>query len=285
MTSSRESFSVGDIECIAISDGTFTYPIDWIFSNAPRGQLEDNLRDRHLPLNEVVSPYTCLLVKSGQHKVLIDTGADGLAPTTGDLMKQLQAEGITPAEITTVVLTHAHPDHIGGVINADRKPAFPNARYVMSRVEWDFWNSDPDLHGTGLNDHVKELLINCARNNLPPLRDCIELLDGEKEVVPGVFAIPAPGHTPGHLAVIISSSKAQLLHMVDSVLHPMHLEYPSWRNVFDLNENDAVTTRQRLLDRAAADKASVLAYHFPFPGLGHVINNGHSWRWEAAKQS
>jgi hypothetical protein len=73
--------------------------------------------------------------------------------------------------------------------------------------------------------------------------------------------------------------------MVDSVLHPMHLEFPSWRNVFDLNENDAVTTRQRLLDRAAADKASVLAYHFPFPGLGHVTKNGHSWRWEAAKQS
>jgi glyoxylase-like metal-dependent hydrolase (beta-lactamase superfamily II) len=170
MTSSRESFSVGDIECTAISDGTFTYPIDWIFSNAPREQLEDNLRDRHLPLNEVVSPYTCLLLKSGKHKVLIDTGADGLAPTTGDLLKQLAAEGITPAEITTVVLTHAHPDHIGGVIDANRRPAFPNARYLISKVEWDFWNSDPDLHGTGLNDHVKELLINCARNNLPPLK-------------------------------------------------------------------------------------------------------------------
>ena len=136
-----------------------------------------------------------------------------------------------------------------------------------------------------MNDHVKELLINFARNNLPPLEEQIELLDGEQEVVPGVFAIPAPGHTPGHLAVVVSSSHAQLLHMVDSVLHPMNLEHPAWRNVFDLNEDTAATTRRQLLDRAAADDASVLAYHFPFPGLGRVTNHGNAWRWEAASQS
>ena len=77
---------------------------------------------------------------------------------------------------------------------------FPNARYVMSRTEWNFWTSDPDLRGNGMDDHVKELLVNCARNNLPPLTDCIELLDGEKELVPGLYAIPAPGHTPGTLS-------------------------------------------------------------------------------------
>jgi len=136
-----------------------------------------------------------------------------------------------------------------------------------------------------MNDHVKELLTNFARNNLPPLEEHIELLDGEKEVVPGVFAIPAPGYTPEHLAAVVSSPHAQLLHMVDSVLHPMNLEHPAWRNVFDLNEDTAATTRRQLLDRAAADEASVLAYHFPFPGLGQVTNHGNAWRWEAASQS
>jgi glyoxylase-like metal-dependent hydrolase (beta-lactamase superfamily II) len=155
----------------------------------------------------------------------------------------------------------------------------------MSRIEWNFWTSDPNLSSTGMNDHVKELLISFARNNLPPLEERIELLDGEKEVVPGVYAIPAPGHTPGHLAVVVSSSQAQLLHMVDSVLHPMNLEHPAWRNVFDLNEDTAATTRRQLLDRPAADNASVLAYHFPFPGLGRVTNHGNAWRWEAANQS
>jgi glyoxylase-like metal-dependent hydrolase (beta-lactamase superfamily II) len=282
MASSTESFSVGDIPCIAISDGTFSYPTNWIFSNVPPEQVEDSLRSHDLPLNQVVSPYTCLVVKAGKHKVLIDTGADGMAPTTGELLKHLKAEGITPEEITTVVLTHAHPDHIGGVLDAARKPAFPNARYVMSRTEWDFWTSDPDLRNNGLDDHVKELLVSCARNKLPPLQECIELLDGEKEIVPGVYAIPAPGHTPGHMALVISSSKEQLLHMSDSVLHPMHMEHPAWRNVFDLSEDTAATTRRRLLDRAAAENASVLAYHFPFPGRGRVKNNGNAWKWEAA---
>ncbi len=284
MASSTRSFSVGDIECIAISDGTFAYPANWVFSNVPPEQLEGDLRDHDLPSNQVVTPYTCLLVKAGKHKVLIDTGAGGMAPTTGNLLKQLLAEGVSPEEITAMVLTHGHPDHIGGVLDANQKPAFPNARYVMSRTEWNFWTGDPNLNSTGLNDHLKELLINCARANLPPLEERIELLDGEKEVVPGVCAIPAPGHTPGHLALVVSSSKAQLLHMADAVLHPMNLEYPAWRNVFDLNEDTAATTRRQLLDRAAADDAAVLAYHFPFPGLGHVRNNGTAWRWEADNQ-
>lgn len=200
--------------------------------------------------------------------------ADGLAPTTGDLLKQLQAEGTTPEEITTVVLTHAHPALVGGVLDANSKPGFPQRPLVMSRTEWNFWTSTPDLHSTGLDDHVKELLVNCARNSLPPLEKCVELLDDEKEIVPGAYAVPAPGHTRGHFALVVSSSKAQLLHMADSVLRAMHLEHPAWRNIFDLNEDTAATTRGRLLDRAAADNASVLAYHFPFPGLGRVTNNG-----------
>jgi glyoxylase-like metal-dependent hydrolase (beta-lactamase superfamily II) len=282
MASNRKSFSVGDIQCIAINDGTFSYPPDWFFSNVPQEQLESSLRDHNLSLTQVVSPYTCLVIKAGQHKVLVDTGADGLAPTTGDLLKHLKAEGITPEEITTVVLTHAHPDHIGGVLDTSGKPAFPNARYVMSKTEWDFWTSTPDLRSTRMDDHVKELLVNCALKNLPPLKACTELLEAEKEIVPGVRAIPAPGHTPGHIALVISSAKEQLLHMADTVLHPMHLEHPAWRTIFDLNQDDAATTRRRLLDRAAADKVSVLAYHFPFPSLGHVTSTGSAWRWEAA---
>jgi glyoxylase-like metal-dependent hydrolase (beta-lactamase superfamily II) len=282
MASNRKSFSVGDIQCIAINDGTFSYPPDWFFSNVPQEQLESSLRDHNLSLTQVVSPYTCLVIKAGQHKALVDTGADGLAPTTGDLLKHLKAEGITPEEITTVVLTHAHPDHIGGVLDTSGKPAFPNARYVMSKTEWDFWTSTPDLRSTRMDDHVKELLVNCALKNLPPLKACTELLEAEKEIVPGVRAIPAPGHTPGHIALVISSAKEQLLHMADTVLHPMHLEHPAWRTIFDLNQDDAATTRRRLLDRAAVDKVSVLAYHFPFPSLGHVTSTGSAWRWEAA---
>jgi glyoxylase-like metal-dependent hydrolase (beta-lactamase superfamily II) len=282
MAMNREQFQVGDIQCIAISDGTFSYPPDWFFSNVPKEELEGNLREHNLPLQQIVSPYTCLVAKAGKHTVLVDTGADGLAPTTGDLLKNLKAEGITPEEITTVVLTHAHPDHIGGVLDASGEPAFANARYVMSKTEWDFWTIKPDLHGAEMDVHMKELLANCAMKNLPPLKARMEFVEGEKEIVPGVHAIPAPGHTPGHIALVISSGKGQLLHMSDTVLHPMHLEHPAWRTVFDLDQDDAASTRRRLLDRAAADKMNVLAYHFPFPGLGNVTKRGNAWEWEAA---
>ena len=99
--------------------------------------------------------------------------------------------------------------------------------------------------------------------------------------MPGVHIIPAPGHTPGHIALVISSVNEELLHVADAVLHPMHLENPAWRNAFDLNQDDAATTRRRLFDRAAADNAIVLAYHFPFPGIGRVKKSANAWKWES----
>lgn len=106
------------------------------------------------------------------------------------------------------------------------------------------------------------------------LKPHMELLESEKEIVPGAYAIPAPGHTPGHVALVISSAKEQLLHMADTVLHPMHFEHPAWHTVFYLNQEDAATTRRRLLERAAAEKMNVLADRFPFPGLGKVTSTG-----------
>jgi glyoxylase-like metal-dependent hydrolase (beta-lactamase superfamily II) len=282
MAPDLRSFNVGEVRCTAISDGTFTYPTGWFFSNVAQPQLEESLGQNNLPVHEVVSPYTCLLVATGREKVLVDTGADGLASTTGNLMGNLLREGVKADAITTVVLTHAHPDHIGGALDRTGKPAFPNARYIIAKTEWDFWTSSPDLSASELDPTMKEFLITCAQKNLPPLKPQIELIEKEKEVVPGVVAIPAPGHTPGHIALVISSAAEQLLHLADSVLHPLHMKYPSWRNAFDLEEDEAADTRQKLLDRAAAEKANVLAYHFPFPGLGPVEKRGGGWSWEPA---
>jgi glyoxylase-like metal-dependent hydrolase (beta-lactamase superfamily II) len=246
----------------------------------PSDQLENSLREHRQPTTHVDSPYTCLVVKNGKRTLLIDTGAGAFAPTTGDLLKNLEAEGISAKQITDVVLTHAHPDHIGGVLGSDGKPAFANACYWMSRAEWDFWNGASALHHA-IADNMKEMLVGCAQKNLPPLKTCIELFDGEKEIAPGVRTVAAPGHTPGHTVVMISSGNAQLLFLSDTVLHPLHLENPGWRNVFDLSPEEAAKTRRKLADRAAADKMKVLAYHFPFPGMGLIESKGAAWKWEA----
>jgi len=282
-------FKVGTFECIAVSDGTHTYappifppPATFLFVNAPREHLEQVLRQHNLDPEqwvEWISPYICVVVNTGEHRVLVDTGADGLAPSTGRLLQNLQAEGIAPEDIDTVILTHGHPDHIGGNTDAEGKLVFPNARYFMWKDEWDFWTSEQaELK---LDEHVREVLLKSARKNLPPIQDQLDLVDRETEIVPGVHAVAAPGHTPGHMALAISSGSEQLLYISDAVLHPIHLEQPEWyAAAVDFAPEQVEATRRRLLSRAAAEKALVHAFHFPFPGLGHIVQKGEGWQWQ-----
>jgi glyoxylase-like metal-dependent hydrolase (beta-lactamase superfamily II) len=288
MNTESYRFKVGNFECIAVSDGTYTYappifppPGTLLFSNASAESLEQILREHELQSErwvEWTSPYICLVVNTGTHRVLVDTGADGLAPSTGRLLQNLQAEKIMPEDIDTVILTHGHPDHIGGNTDVEGKPTFLNARYVMWKDEWYFWTSGQAEQA--LDEHSREVLMRFARENLPPIQDQLDLVDHEKEIVPGIRAIAAPGHTPGHMALTISSENEQLLCVSDVVLHPIHLERPEWHAMVDLVPEQVVATRHQLLNRAATDKALVLAFHFPFPGLGHVVRKGEVWQWQ-----
>ncbi len=281
MLQGSQHFSCGDIKCIAVSDGSFPYPPEWIFTNVQEDQLQNELRAREIVSGHLVLPYLCLVLVSGPDRVLVDTGAASLAPSTGNLLRNLKEENIAPEDITAVVLTHGHPDHIGCVLNASGQPAFPNARYIMSSVEWKFWVSGPDLRSSKIDAHIQQLLVGCAQANLPPLSDHIELIDRETEIVPGVSVIPSPGHTPGHTALAICSGTEHLLHLGDAVLDPLYFEHPDWRTAFDLLEEEACVTRTRLLDRAVADHALVFGFHFPFPGAGNVTRTGARWGWHS----
>ncbi len=288
MNSEIHRFKVGSFECIAVSDGTYTYappifpiPGTFLFANAQREHLEQVLREHNLDLEqwtEWISPYICLVVDTGKHRVLVDTGADGLDPSTGRLLQNLQGEGISPADIDTVILTHGHPDHLGGNTDAEGKLVFQNARHVIWRDEWDFWMSEQAERK--LDEHVKEVLLKFARKNLPPIQGQLDIIDHETGIVPGIQAIAAPGHTPGHMALAISSGNEQLLCISDAVLHPIHLEQPDWYAGVDFAPEQTVATRRRLLNRAATERALVLAFHFPVPGLGYVIQKGQAWQWQ-----
>jgi len=284
MSTENYHFKVGSFDCIVVSDGTFTYPhpAAVFFANAPKERLAEVLRKHNLDpehWEEYVSPYTGLVIDTGQNRVLVDTGAGGMAPTTGKLMSSLQAEGIAPEDIGTVILTHAHPDHIGGNIDSEGKPAFPKARYVMWKDEWDFWTQEPDISQLQVDEHIKELIVTFARSSLPPIRGQLKLVDQETEIVPGVRAVAAHGHTPGHMAVVISSGSERLFCTADVALHPIHLEQRDWYAAVDLNPEQALASRRRIMDMAAAEKALVYASHFPFPSLGHVTQKGNAWQW------
>lgn len=274
-------FKIGNFECMAINDGNFVYTGESFFINAPKKRLDHVLREHDIKSGEIITPWPGLFINTGKHKVLVDTGVGpGIVPGAGKLLEKLKNEGIDAGDIDTVILTHGHPDHTGGNLDADGKLAFSNARYVMMKDEWDFWVTKPDFAHLKLVDDLKQFIIVAAQKNLPPIKDQLDLIDDGTEILPGISAIAAPGHTPGHMALSISSGGKQLLHISDTVLYPIHMEQPDWYPAFDFEPAQANVTKRTLLDRAAAEKAMVFAFHFPFPCLGHVIKKGNAWQWQ-----
>lgn len=280
-------FKVGDFDCLAVSDGFHVYappqfppPEVLLFSNASEESLALTRQRYNLPSpwREWLSPYICLVIRTGKHLVLVDTGAGSLAPTTGKLIPNLRTAGIDPEDINIVINTHGHPDHLGGNTTPDGKLAFPGARYIISRDEWNFWTSGQAEQK--LDEHSREILVNTARRNFLPLKGNVDLIEDNTEVVPGISTISAPGHTPGLITLNISSKNERLLCISDVVLHPIHLEMPEWFSVFDILPDVLADTRRKLLYMASATKSLVMAFHFPFPGLGHVVRKRKSWEWQ-----
>jgi glyoxylase-like metal-dependent hydrolase (beta-lactamase superfamily II) len=280
-------FKIGAFECAVVSDGTLTYepptfppPTTLLFANAQKEELAQTLHRHNIDPEKWmkwVSPYLCLVINTGENIVLVDTGADGLGPDTGKLSKNLKSNGISPENIDTVILTHGHPDHIGGNTTSGGKPAFPDAHFVMWKEEWDFWNSGEAELRLG---HGKEVLLDCAHRNLPPIQGQVDLIEHEEEIVPGIHAIAAPGHTPGHMALSIFSGGEKILCVSDAFLHPIHVEQPEWHAVVDFDPVQVAETRRRLLGMATREKALVFAFHFAFPGLGFVTWSENEWRWQ-----
>ena len=284
MSNDIHPFRVGEFACAIVSDGTFDYPHPGpiLFSNAPDDELASALLDWNVKLSEwgsYESPYPGLLIDTGEQKLLVDVGAGNIGPKTGQLIKNLSRIGVEPGEIDVVVLTHAHPDHIGGLLDSDGRLSFSNARHVMSKHEWDFWDNAPDLSPLALPDPFKAGLLACAAKNLPPLKEHVQLIEPDEVIVTGVRAIDARGHTPGQIGLEVTSGEHKLFAVADAIVHPVHVRFPQWTTAIDYSPSECVETRRRILRQAVAEECLVFAYHFPAPGLGHVRTDADRLVW------
>ena len=268
-------FRLGNFACVALYDGYHNHKLQNMVANAPRAEVEAALSAQGLPTQFIMTPYTSLYVDTGQHRVLVDLGGGDVMDTTGNLVQNMGKAGIEPGSIDSIIITHAHPDHVGGVVDVKGEQIFTRATYFISRTEWDFWfSTDADHHPGGWMPEF-------ARQKLTPIKDKTVLLEREGEILPEVSVVFSPGHTPGHMAVSFTSQNEQLLFTGDVALHPIHLAHPDWLAVFDIIPDMAIDSRQRIFDLAAETRCWVIGQQFPpFPSLGHVIKKAIGWEWK-----
>ena len=276
-------FKVGDFSAMVVSDGTLSFPASFFVPKADSNAVTTVLTEHFLSTENVFAHVNALYIETNEHKVLIDTGAgNAFGPTAGHLLENLKAAGIAATDIDTVILTHAHPDHIGGILDADGQLRLPNAWFYISQAEAGFWMADTvEMPNSLLDEETRIGMIATAKRNLAAIRDRTTLFAMGDEVIPHIQAVNSVGHTPGQASFLITSGEDSLLSTGDVFFSdPLNLENPDWEVVFDVDPEQGVIARRELLETVTAERRLLLVPHMPFPGLGHVRTQKDAYGWE-----
>ena len=271
-------YKVGDIEITAVHDGFANRPLDGLIRNAELGDVKKAMAEAFLPETALPITFTTLVVRSGGKTTVIDTGnGDVGAPTSGRMAANFRAAGFDPASVDTVVISHFHGDHINGLRLKDGTAVFPKAEVKVPEADWAYWMDDAKMNAAP--EAMKGAFAGVRRVFGPMAKDVARYEPG-KEVAPGITAVAAPGHTPGHTAFAISSGGKTFMLVSDITNHPaLFVRNPGWAAVFDMDAEMARQTRIRMLDMVAADRVQVGFYHAPFPATGHVLKDGAGFRF------
>lgn len=267
-------FELGDLEIITVYDGHWNKAHDDGFiKNASVEETKAALGAAGKPTEHVQIPFTITFVKTGGRTVMFDSGTGAqLAPTAGRLAANMKAAGISSDQIDTIIVTHFHPDHIFGLMQKETNAeVYPNAEIIVPEAEYAFWTDE------GLISRLPENRQGLAKRIQAtfPKWSNLTRFEGEKEVSPGVVAIPAHGHTPGHTTFAVGSGKDQLLVMADTSNIPaLFVRNPGWHAAFDMAPDEAEASRRVIFDRAIADNVIVTGYHYGMPGAGRIETDG-----------
>lgn len=278
-----QTFTLGGLQVAALSDGAPERALGGFFAGVDAAEWT-----RALGITDPETPvpfnFGTFLVRTAGHTVLIDSGygqpalAMGI-PGGGGLLERLAEAGVRPAEVTDVVHTHLHGDHIGWNVTTGADGAdtltFPNATFHIARRELEYWQREAAPE----EDRTKV----AARNTVPvQAAGHLRTFDGDVELLPGLSAVATPGHTPGHTSVMLSSQGEELLIVGDAAHHPIHFEHHDWIPGVDLDRAESTRSRGRIAALAADRGALVTGGHFPILTLGYVRRVEGGYRWEAA---
>jgi glyoxylase-like metal-dependent hydrolase (beta-lactamase superfamily II) len=277
-------YKVGSLECTSINDGARSFPMpDTFVKNVPKEEALAAAEAAYMPKGMVTVPFNPQLINTGSKLVLIDCG-NGIAnfePSKGAVGRTLQnlaSAGVDPKSVDVVLMSHLHPDHTNGIRALDGSMAFPNAEIMVPAKDWEFWMSEENAAKAESNQMMKNYFAN-VKKIYAGIESKVTRYDWGKEVVPGVTSVATPGHTPGHTSFVVASGNSKILIQSDVTNIPeFFLRNPDWHVVFDTDPAMAQETRHKFYDMAAAEKATVIGFHFTFPSVGHVEKDGAKYR-------
>jgi len=274
-------YKVGDFEVTALNEGVVKNATPQNMAlNKTLPDIQKALGDAFLPTDQVLNYFNVIVVNTGKNLVLFDSGfGDNAAPTVGNLISNMQAAGLDPKNVDTILVSHFHPDHVSGIRAKAGSANFPNAEIMVPAVEWKYWT---DSGEESKAPQVWKGAFANVKRVFDPLAKDVKHFDYGKELVPGVTSLDARGHSPGHAAFLVTSGNGKLLVSCDTVNHQILVRNPEWNLWADMDAAMAVGARKRLLDMAAADKIQIAAYHLPFPSTGYISKRGDGYEFHPA---
>lgn len=274
----QEVAEIGGRKIMTLSDGNLVLPISFLFPNVPEDALKTVLTENNLSTEQLEPTLNLTLIEDGDRKILFDAGSGPhFMPSAGKLGDAMMDAGIDPSDITDVVFTHGHPDHLWGIVDDFDEITFSEAVLHFPRAEWDFWRSEDAVEQ--MEEARKSFAVG-AQNRLALMEDRVELFDPGQELVSGIEVVDTAGHTPGHSSFVVHGDGESLMVVGDALTNKViSFEKPEWPTGSDQDPDKGIETRKMLLDRLANDGMQLIGYHLPGNGIGYAEKAGGAYRF------